>query len=607
LPEPILKEHEDILSPARLGDLARRLAAQEISRDGGSGVSHLQQLKVLEALLMRARSHFASQADKKIEVPSGAEWLLDNYYLVQQVVRQVRQDLPEGFYRQLPALLDEPYAGLPRIYVLASELTSRREIHLDRNAVRHFVADFQTVATLTIGELWALPALLRLAILDRLGREVAGLLGVPHLSGETADENARRGDGTELSAIAGCILDLRAIELQDWKVMFEDLSRVEQILRKDPAEVYTRMDFETRDRYRKVIEDLARATDTPEEVVAQQAIDLIIHSEGLGVGGPQFESSEPSKPGLDPATTEPGLHTSADLQGFLAGDGKAEPSTLFADRKGHVGYFLLDRGREVLEGRMGYSPAPGVRLRRWFTAHALPFYLGSIFFLTLTGLGALATLTVAWGGSLPLAALAVLISGVPAVSVAVGLVHSLVPRLVSPHLLPKMDFQDGVPRECTTLVAIPALLIDSAQVQSLLRQLEQHYLSTDDEQILFALLTDFGDAPHEQMLGDEALLARTRAGIRQLNQKHGEGRRTPFHLLQRKREWNPSEGVWMGWERKRGKLADLSDWLTGSATSSYELADPDVPLPPVRYVITLDTDSLLIRGGASRLIATPIR
>ncbi len=124
-------------------------------------------------------------------------------------------------------------------------------------------------------------------------------------------------------------------------------------------------------------------------------------------------------------------------------------------------------------------------------------------------------------------------------------------------------------------------------------------MSTADEHILFALLTDFGDAPHEQMPGDEVLLARTRAGIRQLNQKHGEGRRTPFHLLQRKREWNPSEGVWMGWERKRGKLADLSDWLTGSTTSSYELADPNVPLPPIRYVITLDTDSLLnSRRGA---------
>jgi cyclic beta-1,2-glucan synthetase len=604
VPEPILKEQEGIPSPARLGDLARRLAAHEVSRDGGSGVRHLQQLKDLEGLLARARGYFASLADQKIEVPSGAEWLLDNFYLVQQVMRQVRQDLPEGFYRQLPVMLDAPYAGLPRIYVLASELTSAREIHLDPDAVRRFVAAYQTIAPLTIGELWAMPGLLRLAVLDRLGNEVAGLLSVPSSSGESASGNVRRGNGTELSAIAGCILDLRAIEIQDWKHVFENLSLVEQILRKDPAGVYARMDFQTRDRYRKVIEDLARTTKVPEEVVAQQAIDLIVRSEGLGVGGPQFEASETSKPGLDPATKEPGFHTSADLQGFLAGDGKAKPSTLFADRTGHVGYYLLDRGLAVLEGRLGYSPVFGVRLRRWFSRHALSVYLGSILLLTLIGLGAIAALTVAWGGSLLLTALAVVSGGVPAISVAVGLVHSIVPRLVSPHLLPKMDFQDGVPRECTTLVAVPALLIDSTQVRSLMRQLEQHYLSTADEHILFALLTDFGDAPHEQMPGDEALLARARAGIRQLNQKHGEGRRTPFHLLQRKREWNPSEGVWMGWERKRGKLADLSDWLTGAPTSSYELADPDVPLPPIRYVITLDTDSLLTRGGASRLVAT---
>ncbi len=604
LPEPILKEHEGISSPERLGDLARRLADQTASREGGSVVGHLQQLEDLESLLARARNHFASQADQKIEVPSGAEWLLDNYYLVKQVVRQVRQDLPEGFYRQLPVLLEAPHAGLPRIYILASELTSAREFHLDPDTVRRFVAAYQTIAPLTIGELWALPGLLRLAVLDQLGNEVAGLLGVPSSSGESAAGNVRRGNGTELSAIAGCILDLRAIEIQDWKLVFEDLSQVEQILRKDPAGVYARMDFETRDRYRKVIEDLARITEVPEEVVAQQAIDLVVHSQGLGVDPRQSEALEHSKSGLELASETPGFHTPADHQVSPAGEVKTDAPTVFVDRTGHVGYYLLDHGLEGLEGRLGYSPVFGVRLRRWFTRHALSVYLGSILLLTLTGLGVIAALTVAWGGSLLLTALAVVSGGVPAISVAVGLVHSIVPRLVPPHVLPKMDFQDGVPGECTTLVAIPALLVSSTQVRSLVRQLEQHYLSTADEHILFALLTDFGDAPHEQMPGDEALLAQTRAGIRQLNQKYGEGRRTPFHLLQRKREWNPSEGVWMGWERKRGKLADLSDWLTGSKSSSYELADPDVPLPSIRYVITLDTDSLLTRGGASRLIAT---
>ncbi len=460
LPEPILKEHEGIPSPNSLEDLARRLAAQAASREGASGVKHLQQLEALEDLLARARRHFASLADQKIEVPSGAEWLLDNYYLVQQVMRQVRQDLPEGFYRQLPVLLNAPYVGMPRIYVLASELTSARDIHLDPDAVRQFVAAYQTISPLTIGELWALPGLLRLAVLDQLGNEVAGLLGVASSSGEAASGNGRRGNSTELSAIAGCILDLRAIEIQDWKHVFEDLSLVEQILRKDPAGVYSRMDFQTRDRYRKVIEDLARTTEIPEEVVAQQAIDLIVHNEGIGVDGPQFEASEPSRPGLDPATKEPGYHMPTDLQGFLAGDGKEEPSTLFANRTGHVGYYLLDRGLELLEGRLGYSPVFAVRLRRWFTRHALSVYLGSILLLTLAGQGVIASLTVTWGGSLLLTALAVVSGCVPAISVAVGLVHSIVPRLVSPHILPKMDFRDGVPQECTTLVAIPALLIE---------------------------------------------------------------------------------------------------------------------------------------------------
>ena len=602
-PEPVL-EGQVTSRPAALDELARRLAAQPVLGRGAVGVSLLQPLGDLDAILVRAQRHFAGLAEQKHEVPSGAEWLLDNYYLIQQVVRQVRQDLPEGFYRQLPVLADKPFAGLPRIYVLASELTSACEIHLDPDAVRRFVAAFQTVATLTIGELWALPAVLRMAVLDRLTQAVEDLLDPSPIAGEGPTANSRRPDGIGLPLIATCILDLRAIDIEDWKTVFEDVSRVEQILRQDPAQVYARMDFETRDRYRKVIEQLAWATDLPEEVVAQQAAGLAVSDSQLRAEGLQPRVPERLRSHLRQAGRGPRSRTPSDRQRALTGGPMTDPATLFSERTGHVGFYLLDRGLAALEGRLQYIPPAGLRLRRWLEDHVLWTYLGSIAALTMIGLGAVAALTSAWGGSSLQAALALLICVLPAISVAVSLVHSVVPRLVPPHLLPKMEFQDGIPRECTTLVAIPALLTSAEEIRALLRQLEQHYLSTLDENLLFALLTDFADAPQEHMPGDEALLTQASEGIRLLNLKHGEGRSTPFHLLQRKREWNPREGVWMGWERKRGKLVELSDWLSGSTTSSYALADPSVPLPPIRYVITLDADSLLTRGGARRLIAT---
>jgi cyclic beta-1,2-glucan synthetase len=270
--EPERLVEGQVVSPSALDDVARRLAGQPVLGRGAVGVTLLDRLEDLEKLLARAQRHYAGLVDQKLEIPSGAEWLLDNFYLVQQVVRQVRQDVPEGFY---PAsLAEKPFAGLPRIYVLATELTSASEIHLDPEAVRRFVTSFQTVAALTIGELWALPAVLRLAVLDRLGQAVGALLDGSPRSGEASNANRPRQGGIGLPLVATCILDLRAIDIEDWKTVFEEVSRVEQILRRDPAQIYARMDFETRDRYRKAVERLAWSAGVPEEVVAQQATDL---------------------------------------------------------------------------------------------------------------------------------------------------------------------------------------------------------------------------------------------------------------------------------------------------------------------------------------------
>jgi cyclic beta-1,2-glucan synthetase len=601
--EPRLDEQAGI-QPSDLEDLARRLAAATVLGREADRVNLVQRLGDLEALLLRAQRHYTGLADQKMEVPSGAEWLLDNYYLVQQVIRQVRQDMPEGFYRQLPVLAEPQFAGLPRIYVLASELISACEIHLDPDAVRRFVIAYQSLTPLTIGELWALPAVLRLAVLDRLRQAVSALLGPLRHAPQPPDGKARDLARTELPLIATCILDLRAIDIEDWKTVFEDVSRVEQILRQDPAQVYARMDFETRDRYRKVIEHLAWASGESEEVVAQQAIELAVSDSRRRAEGAQPTLPQRPRSHLRPTSWPLGSRRPSDRHGAHTGEAGSDAATLFAERTGHVGFYLLDRGLEALEARLGYAPPAGLRLRRWLEAHTLWGYLGSILSLTVVGLGVLAAVTAAWGGTSLQVDLVLLIGLVPAVTVAVGLIHSAVPRLVPPQLLLKMEFQDGIPRECTTLVAIPALLTSAEEIEALLRQLEQHYLSTLDHNLLFALLTDFTDAPHEHMPGDEALLAQASEGVRRLNVIHGEGRSTPFHLLHRKREWNPREGVWMGWERKRGKLVELNRWLSGEPSSSYVLTDPGVPMPPIRYVITLDADSLLTRGGARRLIAT---
>ena len=560
------------LLPNGLEDLARRLAAKPVLGPQAVGVNLVEQLGILETLLLRAQRRYASLADQKLEIPAGAEWLLDNFYLVQQVIRQVRQDLPAGFYRQLPLTAGAPPSVLPRIYVLASELIAASEVHVEPDAVRRFLTAYQATAALTIGELWALPAMLRLAILRRLGQAVEGLLDAGRFRTETPRDDQGQPAEAELPLIAACILDLRAIDIEDWKTVFEELSRVETVLRRDPAQVYARMDFETRDRYRKVIERLAEASGVPEEVVAQAAVDLAAGDRQRRAEGRRPITPERPRSHLRPASWPLGTRRPSDGRPPQAEE--AEAATLFAERTGHVGFYLLDRGLSALESQLGYRPGMRVRLRRWLGEHALWGYLGSISLLTLLALAGLASLTFGLGGTTLQAGALLAIGLVPAVGVAVGLVHTVVPRLVPPHRLLKMEFQDGIPGECATLVAIPALLTSSEEIQGLLRQLEQHYLSTLDDNLLFALLTDFADAPAEHMPGDDDLLAQARQGVRQLNQRYGEGGRAPFHLLHRKREWNASEGVWMGWERKRGKLVELSDWLSGWASVAINRRAP---------------------------------
>ncbi|MBN1438670.1 MAG: hypothetical protein JW929_04595 [Anaerolineales bacterium] len=588
---------------------ARNLAAGSGAARSGARPLHLRRLERLSELFTRAYGRFSHMAEAKLELPLAAEWLLDNYYLIHQALREVRHDLPAAFYRQLPALSDSPSAP-PRIYALARTLTARASLHQDPEIIRTFTAAYQEAAPLTIGELWALPAMLRLATLERLGRATLTLLESARQENPSAPEQPPEGDflpppeeGEGESLVSDGVLDLRAIDAEDWKKNFERLSLVESVLRRDPAGLYARMDFETRDAYRKAVEDIASRTAESETAVAEAAIALTeeeCRCRQAGMAPPALRSPRSHLFSTSPRgrTAESAPPPSPPDQNPDSGD------SFYAEGFAHVGFYLLERGREMLERRLRIKPSAARRFRVWMGARILRFYLGSILLLSAAACAAGAVAAEHLGGEPWQIALAAVCGLIPSLTIAAGLVHAVAPRLIRPHFLPRMDFEEGVPDECRTLVVIPALLEGLEGIRTLLRSLEQHYLNTLDDNLYFALLTDFTDAPAKTMPGDEALIARARQGIRALNRKYGSGGRVPFHLLHREREWNGREGVWMGWERKRGKLVELLRLLTGEQASAHRLVASDGELPPIRYVITLDADSSLTRGGARRLIAT---
>ncbi|MCX6068318.1 MAG: cyclic beta 1-2 glucan synthetase, partial [Chloroflexi bacterium] len=339
-------------------------------------------------------------------------------------------------------------------------------------------------------------------------------------------------------------------------VFFEETSRVEQILRSDPAGIYAKMDFETRNSYRCVVEELARHSSFNEEQVALAAVECARSAEDKMSG-----------------------------------------------RETHVGYYLRDAGRETFEKSLNYQPGLNVRFRRALLASPTLTYLGSIAIFCLLFLAGLLYYVGFSGGSTAQLLAAGLLGFGLVLETAITIVHWNVTHRLKPESLPRMDFSEGIPSGNRSMVVVPSFLDSPGEINHLLQDLELYYLSNPDPQLTFALLTDFGDAPTEHRPEDEQLLSLARASAESLNQKYAES--APFYLFHRHRQWNPSEGVWMGWERKRGKLVDFNHLLLNQNESAYAALVGDLSiLADVKYVITLDADTSLPQGTANRLVAT---
>ncbi|HEY5268801.1 MAG TPA: hypothetical protein VII97_00545, partial [Anaerolineales bacterium] len=595
-PQVILSEPANPDADKRLREFAHRLAKMhtvEISHPKKTDL--LEHLQSWEKALRNANAIFKAMPSKDLAVSRAGEWMLDNFYVVEQTFRQIEEDLPASFLNRLPKLDGTPLKGhsrpvlepgLPRIFALAWEWIGYSQSQIDLTQAAAFVQDYQQVTPLTIGELWALPIMLRIGILEQLVYAAAELTGMeaPKSLSEIPSQFSSPALAYE-TIVANCFLSLRLLSATDWNGFFEQTSRVEQILRDDPAEIYAGMDFDTRNSYRSVIEELARHSDFSEEEVALAAVEFARRECG---------------PGSSEVVPVPARSTGRSVDDKVPG------------RKAHVGFFLRDAGRATLENSLRYRPELNIRVQRALLASPAATYLGSIAILSvLFVLGLLTYATLSGGSPAQLIITGVLGFGL-ALEAAITLVHWIVTHRIKPQSLPRMDFSEGIPPGNRTMVVVPTLLENADELNHLLQEMELYYLSNPDPQLTYALLTDFGDAPTQRMPEDEQLLALASAGVENLNQKYANEvvpvparGAAPFYLFHRQREWNPSEGVWMGWERKRGKLADFNRLLLNLGETAYTTQVGDTGnLPGIKYVITLDADTSLPHDSANRLVAT---
>ncbi len=330
---------------------------------------------------------------------------------------------------------------------------------------------------------------------------------------------------TDDEIVANCIMSLRTLATQDWQDFFESVSRVEQVLRDDPADIYARMDQETRDRYRKVIEELARATGRNEQEVAREAVSLaqsLTTRHGARRARRLLSARCRPRAARSPPGLSPRLARAPAPLGFRSSNAGV-PGQHCADQPDHFA------------GRHPLCESTGATLGQWIGAGLLLL--------------------------------------IPALTVSVSLVNWIVTLVIPPRVLPKMDFEDGIPAEYRTLVVVPSLLTSAAEVKSLLQQLELHFLRNQDPHLYFALLTDLPDTPQPRTSGEHPLVEQAESGIRALNEKYHRETSGPFYLFHRDPKWNPREERWMGWERKRGKLHQLNLLAARQRRNRLQCAD----------------------------------
>ncbi len=623
----------ELFSLEQMEQFAKSIAKSHAITQENQPEQLLKRLAENEEILLEVHNLITESAKENIRISPAAEWLLDNFYLIEEQIYTGKKHLPRGYSKGLPQLAKGASMGLPRVYDIALQLISHSDGRVDLQTLSRFISAYQESTPLKLGELWAIPIMLRLALIENLRRLAAQIAqdrinknladywadkmietaekdpknlivviadmakyGPPLVSSFVAELSRRlSGKGAALAlplswieqrlsekgltsnelvyqenqkqavdqvSISNSISGLRFLNTNDWRDFVEKHSMVEQILNQDPMGVYAAMDFGTKDHYRHIIEKMAKFSLLAEQEIASIAIEMAKE--------------------------------------------KAENEDIH-DRETHVGYYLMDKGRKWMEKRASVYPPFLELLKKLARRMSLGLYLALIFLIT--GTLSVFLLKNAYDGGLRstwiLAALAIF-TFISTSQLAISIINWVSTILVDPDVLPRMDFSKGIPSQFRTLVVIPTMMKDAKDLIGLIEGLEVRFLANRDPHLHFALLTDFPDAHNEILPGEEELQQLARHKMEDLNRQYGAGKNEIFFLFHRPRKWNAIDKIWMGYERKRGKLGQMNALLLGKRTESdfNIIVGQESLFSEIKYVLTLDTDTQLPKDSAWHIVAT---
>ena len=573
-----------------------------------------------EKEILRVYRSANADVDAGESITPAAEWLLDNHYIIEEAIQEVRRDFPKKFYDQLQTLTIDGMV-MPRTMALAWLYVAHTHSTVSNQGLLALVEGFQSVEMLKIGELWAVPSLVRYILVENLRRissrveqsritrkkanaavdelirlnddaKVAEFLKTlePYTSDNTFATQFlyRLRDGSHTSGLAvtwlekrlaeagtdaesvmmaehnrlssgnvtmgNIIKSLRLIDDTDWSVWVEEVSAVDKLLWDETD--YAKLDPGSRNSYRRRIEKLARRCDKTEMEIAQIAMAM----------------TEAAK---------------------ASGEGQA--------REPNIGDFIMGQQTQKLEKAIGYRVPLSVSfVRQWRKLNWLSI-AAPVLFLTVVALGIVGYFMLHAGMGWAETILLLLMFSLPASEGATGLFNFFVTMYLTPARLVGYEFKEGIPQEARTLVVVPTLIGNRDSVDELVRNLEVHYLANPRGEVYYALLSDWPDSQEEESERDLEILDYARREVANLAARYDEDGVQRFYLLHRRRLYNPSEGAWMGWERKRGKLHELNMLLRGDRDTTF-LPGANIVPKDVQYVMTLDSDTRLVRDTVTKLV-----
>lgn len=584
------------------------------------------------------------EVNKKQSLPAAAEWLLDNFYVLEEQVSSLRRDLTQKSYFQLPVLKKGPYEGVTRIFALTMELVGHTHGRIEEDTLLKYLEAYQTHNILFEREIYAIPAMLKLALIENIriiseevletrkqwkladaavekwmaeeyteNEKIEGLFRnsgkaisdaienanpsfVEHLfyrlrrSGKrysdvlryidksldkcdtSTEDIAQKEHDTQAAStlfMGNCFVSLKHLSSMNWTELFDEASNLERILRKDPDNTYNLMDINSRFYYKSTVEKIAKMFSISELYIAKEALSLA---------------------------------QDAKLSERFLKEGDSEDT-----RTHHIGYYLVDDGLRELENRQQIKLKPFAKFSRILETRQGLIYMFSIVVLTLllTSSAVRYAIVSASSNTLIYGILAAFAVVIPASEIVIAVVNWIVCRLKKPVVFPRMELKDGIPDSMSTMVVIPAIVPDPKRAKELMENLENHYLGNREKNLYFALIGAFKDSNQETSRGDQDVLNEASERIEELNKKYANGGKDIFYFYNRERMLNEKDSTWTGWERKRGALMEFNELLMGSQDTTFSFRSSEVlPDANIKYVITLDADTVLPLGMAKKMIGT---